>query len=233
MALSHTSLTWVQSAKICRKKLSKKLVLDVDLVFCTMSDSCRFHGPFMALSSFWLLLFFQTVLWHLHGRFMADSWRFHGTFLALSRHFSLWVCLDLPWKCHGSAINLPNLDETFMSDSRQFVSVYFCLFVLSVFLMLSSLMVFEVQVDQFFWGFLWSKYRAIRNTQTTNRNPQLVFSWPKKPITPLVQQEVISNRQNHQCRWNHVVGEDFVQQLRFLQGGGTKQGIDGAITPCK
>ena len=58
MALSHTSLTWVQSAKIYWKKLSKKSVLVVDLVFLpnfsfifgNMSDSCRFHGPFMALS---------------------------------------------------------------------------------------------------------------------------------------------------------------------------------------
>ena len=175
----------------------------------------------------------MALAWQIHGRFMALSWRFHGTFLALSRHFSLWVCLDLPWKCHGSAINLPNLDETTCQ-----IHVNLCL---SISVYLSSVFswcylhwwFFEVQVDQFFWGFLWSKYRVIRNTQTTNRNPQLVFSWPKKPITPLVQQEVISNRQNHQCRWNHVVGEDFVQQLRFLQGGGTKQGIDGAITPCK
>ena len=58
MALSHTSLTWVQSAKIYWKKLSKKSVLVVDLVFWpnfsfifgNMSDSCRFHGPCMALS---------------------------------------------------------------------------------------------------------------------------------------------------------------------------------------
>ena len=60
MALSHTSLTWVQSAKIYWKKLSKKSVLVVDLFFLpnfsfmfgNMSDSCRFHGTFMALSSF-------------------------------------------------------------------------------------------------------------------------------------------------------------------------------------
>ena len=73
---------------------------------------------------------------------MALSWRFHVTFLAL--HVWIW---------HESAMNLPNLDETYMSDSCLFVSVYFCLFVVSVFLMLFSLMVFEVQVDQFFLGF--------------------------------------------------------------------------------
>ena len=60
MAVSHTSLTWVQSAKIYWRKLSKKSVLVVNLfflpnfsfIFGNMSDSCRFHGPFMALSSF-------------------------------------------------------------------------------------------------------------------------------------------------------------------------------------
>ena len=50
-------------------------------------------------------------------------------------------------------MNLPNLDETYMSDSCLFVSVNFCLFVVSVFLMLFSLMFFEVQVDQFFLEF--------------------------------------------------------------------------------
>ena len=199
------------------EKLSKKSVLVVDLfflpnfsfIFGSMSDSCRFHGPFMALfmalSSSWFLLFFQTVSWHLHGRFMADSsrdssrihasffpipknqnhvtfmalsWRFHGPFLALSWHFSLWACLDLPWKCHESAMNLPNLDETYMSDSYLFVSVYFCLFVVSVFFWCYFHWWFlRFRLINFFWGFLWSKHRVIRNTQTTNPNPQLVFSW--------------------------------------------------------
>ena len=90
------------------EKLSKKSVLVVDLfflpnfnfIFGNMSDSCRFYGTFMALSSFWFLLFFQTISWHLHGRFMALLWHFHGTFMALSWHFPLWACLDLPWKYH-------------------------------------------------------------------------------------------------------------------------------------
>ena len=74
------------------EKLSKKSVLVVDLfflpnfslIFGNISDSCRFYGPFMALSSFWFLLFFQIVSWHLHGRFMALSWHFYGAFMALS-----------------------------------------------------------------------------------------------------------------------------------------------------
>ena len=103
MALSHTSLTWVQSAKICWKKLSKKSVLVVDLfflpnfsfIFGNMSDSCRFHGPFMALSSFWFLLFFpekiQTNNWiHLKNdrlASMSDSSQIHRGFMVLSCHF--------------------------------------------------------------------------------------------------------------------------------------------------
>ena len=158
MALSHTSLTWVQSAKIYWKSFQKVGVGCRFVFFCLISASflaiCQIHVGFMALSwHFWFLWFFQTVSWQLHGRFMALSWRFHGTFLALSGHFSLWACWDLPWKCYESSMNLPNLDETYMSDSCLFVSVYFCLFVVSVFLMLFSLMVFEVQVDQFFLGF--------------------------------------------------------------------------------
>ena len=54
------------------------------VIFGNMSDSCRFHGPFMALSSFWFLLFFQTVSWHLHVRFMADSSRIHRGFMPVS-----------------------------------------------------------------------------------------------------------------------------------------------------
>ena len=73
--------------------------------------------------------------------------------MALSWHFPVTFSFGHVWICHESAMNLPNLDETYMSDSCLFVSVYFCLFVVSVFLMLFSSMVFEVQVDQFFLGF--------------------------------------------------------------------------------
>ena len=65
-------------------------------IFGNMSDSCRFHGPFMALSSRFLPSDFYCFSRHLHGRFMALSWHFHGAFMALSWHFPLWACLDLP-----------------------------------------------------------------------------------------------------------------------------------------
>ena len=74
------------------EKLSKKSVLVVDLfflpnfsfIFGNMSDSCRFHGPFMALLIF--MVFpnsFMAVAWQIHGTFMALSWHFPGTFRAL------------------------------------------------------------------------------------------------------------------------------------------------------
>ena len=99
------------------EKLSKKSVLVVDLfflpnfsfIFGNMSDSCRFHGPFMALSSFWFLLFFQTVSWHLHVRFMADSSRIHRGFMPVSfnskksKSCQIHVTfIAVSWQFHGS-----------------------------------------------------------------------------------------------------------------------------------
>ena len=141
MALSHTSLTWVQSANIFWKKLSKKSLLVVDLVFLpnfsfifgNMSDSCKFHGPFMALS--WRFLpsdfycFFlkkiQTNNWiHLKNdrlASMSDSSQIHRGFMALSCHFHgtfLWasqLCrihrgfMSLSWQFHGTFTYKPYL----------------------------------------------------------------------------------------------------------------------------
>ena len=117
--------------------------------FCLISASflaiCQIHVGFMALSSFWFLLFFQTVSWHLHGRFMAGSWHFHGAFMALSWHFSLWACLDLQWKCHESAKRRWNLHVRFMS-----ICVY-----------LSSVFFFDVIFIDGFWGSGWSIFSGV------------------------------------------------------------------------
>ena len=130
-------------------------------IFGTMSDSCRFHGPFMALSWRFLPLDFYCFSKQFHGTCMADSWQIHGTFMALSWHFPgtflalfplgmFGFAMKMPWKCHESAKPRWNLHVRFMS-------ICVCLF-LSIcrqcfFLMLFSLMVFEVEVDQFFLGF--------------------------------------------------------------------------------
>ena len=161
MALSHTSLTWVQSAKIYWKSYPKSRCWSSICFFCLFSASflaiCQIHVGFMALSwhfhgAFFLLIFivfpnsFMALAWQIHGTFMALSWHFPGT-------FSLWACLHLPWKCHESAMNLPNLDETYMSDSCLFVCVYFCLFVVSVF--------FDVIFIDGFWGSGWSIFSGV------------------------------------------------------------------------
>ena len=98
-----------------------------------ISDSCRFHGTIMALSCHFLVIFISTpnmapptVSWHFHGRFMLLSW-----------YFPLWPCLDLPWrwhesavkvtwgKCHESAMNLPDLHETYTADSSRMHVIFF------------------------------------------------------------------------------------------------------------
>ena len=189
MALSHTSLTWVPSAKIYWKKLSKKSVFVVDVFFCLISASflaiCQIHVGFMALSwhfhgGFFLLIFecfpnsFMAVAWQIHGRFMGLSWRFHVTFLALFPLGMFGFAMKMPWKCHESAKPRWNLHVRFMS-------ICVCLF-LSIcrqcfFWCYFHWWFLRFRLINFFWGFLWSKYRVIRNTQTTNPNPQLVFSW--------------------------------------------------------
>ena len=153
-------------------------------IFGNMSDSCRFHGPFMALS--WRFLpsdfycfskqFHGTCMAdsiHFHGTFMALSWQFPGTFLALSPLGMFGFAMKVPWKCHEFAKPRWNLNVRFCL----FVSVYFFLFVVSVFWCYFHWWFLRFRLINFFWGFLWSKYRVIRNTQTTNPNPQLVFSW--------------------------------------------------------
>ena len=95
MALSHTSLTWVQSAKIYWKSYPKSRCWLSICSFCLISASflaiCQIHVGFMALSwhfpgAFFLLIYivFQAVSWHLHVRFMADSSRIHRGFMPVS-----------------------------------------------------------------------------------------------------------------------------------------------------
>ena len=56
-------------------------------IFGNMSDSCRFHGPCMALSWRFLPSDFYCFSKQFHGTCMADSWHFHGAFMALSWPF--------------------------------------------------------------------------------------------------------------------------------------------------
>ncbi len=88
----------------------------------------------------------KKVTWKRHESAMKVTWvwyefdmsmlqwiltLFHGRFMVLSWYFPLWPCLDLPWKWHESALkvtwgkcpesatNLPDLHETYMSDSSR------------------------------------------------------------------------------------------------------------------
>ena len=128
MALSHTSLTWVQSAKIYWKSYPKsRCWLSIWFFFCLISASflaiCQIHVGFMALSwhfhgasSFWFSWFFQTVSWHLHVRFMADSSRIHRGFMPVSfnpkksKSCQIHVTfMALSWQFHGTFTYKPYL----------------------------------------------------------------------------------------------------------------------------
>ena len=97
------------------EKLSKKSVLVVDLffwpnfsfIFGNMSDSCRFHGPFMALSWRFLPSDFYCFSKQFHGTCMADSWQVHGTFMALSWHFPGTFPFGHVCICHENAMKVP------------------------------------------------------------------------------------------------------------------------------
>ena len=153
MALSHTSLTWAQSAKIYWKSYPKSRCWLSICLICLISASvlaiCQIHVGFMALSWHFHGAFFLLIFIVFPSSFMALSWHFHGAFMALSPLGMFGFAMKVPSKCHEFAKPRWNLNVRFCL----FVSVYFFLFVVSVFLMLFSLMVFEVQIDQFFLGF--------------------------------------------------------------------------------
>ena len=124
MALSHTSLTWVQSAKIYWKSCPKSRCWlsicffwpNFSFIFGNMSDSCRFHGPFMALSWRFLPSDFYCFSKQFHGTCMSDSWQIHRGFIADSCQF-LSVpknqnhvrFMSLSWQFHGTFTYKPYL----------------------------------------------------------------------------------------------------------------------------
>ena len=143
------------------EKLSKKSVVDLfflpnfSFIFGNILDLCRFYGTFMALS------------------FMVLSWCFPGTFPF--GHFGhVWIC-------HKNTIKVPWICQTNMKPTCQ-IHIYLCLSI-SVclssifFLMLFSLIIFwKFRLIIFFYNFLWSKYRIIRNIKILYPNPQLVIN---------------------------------------------------------
>ena len=98
------------------------------------------------------------------------------------------------WKCHETAMKVTwiwhdfdflGLKETETVQAHvMFMALYpknYFQIVMSVLsclclpFLIFSLVIF--QIYQSFCVFLWSKYRVIRNTQTTNPNPQLSLTW--------------------------------------------------------
>ena len=113
MALSHTSLTWVQSAKIYWKSYPKSRCWLSICFFCLISASflaiCQIHVGFMALSwhfhgAFFLLIFivfpssFMALACQIHGRFIADSYQF----LSIPKNENHVRFMSLSWQFHGT-----------------------------------------------------------------------------------------------------------------------------------
>ena len=88
-------------------------------IFGSMSDSCRFHGPFMALSWHFLPPDFYCFSKQFHGTCMADSWQIHRGFIADSCQF-----LSIPKNQNH---------VTFMAVSWQFHGPFLALFPLGMF----------------------------------------------------------------------------------------------------
>ena len=106
------------------EKLSKKSVLVVRLVFLpnfsfifgNMSDSCRFHGPFMALSWRFLPSDFYCFSKQFHGTCMSDSWQIHRGFMPVSfspkktKSCQIHVTfMAVSWHFHGTFTYKPYL----------------------------------------------------------------------------------------------------------------------------
>ena len=157
MALSHTSLTWVQSAKIYWKSYPKSRCWLSICFLCLISASflaiCQIHVGFMALSWRFLPSDFYCFSKQFHGTCMADSWHFHGGFMALSWHFSplgmFGFAMKVPWKCHESAKPRWNLHVRFMS-------ICVCLF-----LSVCRQCFFDVIFIDGFWGSGWSIFSGV------------------------------------------------------------------------
>ena len=131
MALSHTSLTWVQSAKIYWKSYPKSLCWLSICFFCLIPASflaiCQIHVGFMALSwhfhgAFFLLIFivfpnsFMALACQIHGRFMSDSSGIHRGFMPVSfspkksKSCQIHVTfMAVSWQFHGTFTYKPYL----------------------------------------------------------------------------------------------------------------------------
>ena len=113
MALSHTSLTWVRSAKIYWKSYPKSRCWLSIWFFCLISASflaiCQIHVGFMALSWRFLPSDFYCFSKQFHGTCMSDSWQIHRGFMPVffnpkkSKSCQIHVTfMAVSWRFHGT-----------------------------------------------------------------------------------------------------------------------------------
>ena len=142
MALSHTSLTWVQSAKIYWKSCPKSRRWLSICFFCLISASflaiCQIHVGFMALSWRFLPSDFYCFSKQFHGTCMSDSWQIHRGFIAVSfspkksKSCQIHVAfMAVSWHFHIQALPGYSLPKSFGKSypkSRCLLSIcFFCL----------------------------------------------------------------------------------------------------------
>ena len=93
-------------------------------IFGNMSDSCRFHGPFMALSWRFLPSDFYCFSKQFHGTCMSDSWQIHRGFIADSSriHASFFQSQKIKimsdsCRFHGSFMALSHTSLTWVQSA--------------------------------------------------------------------------------------------------------------------
>ena len=177
MALSHTSLTWVQSAKIYWKSYPKSRCWLSICFFCLISASflaiCQIHVGFMALSwhfhgAFFLLIFivfpnsFMALACQIHGGFIADSSRIHASFfqspkikiMSDSCHFH-GTFMAVSWHFHIQVLpgySLPKSIGKSYPKSRCWLSIWFFCLISASFLAICQIHVGFMALSWHFHG---------------------------------------------------------------------------------
>ena len=93
--------------------------------FMALSHTCRFHGPFMALSWRFLPSDFYCFSKQFHGTCLSDSSRIHRGFIADSSriHASFFQSqkikiMSLSWQFHGSFMALSHTSLTWVQSAK-------------------------------------------------------------------------------------------------------------------
>ena len=175
------------------EKLSKKSVLVVVLFFLpnfsfffgNMSDSCRFHGPFMAVSWRFLPSDVYCFSKQFHGTCMSDSWQIHRGFMPVSfnpkksKSCQIHVTfMAVSWQFHGTFTYksyLGTVCQNLLSKkSVLVVDLFFCLISAS-FLAICQIHVGFMALS---WHFLPSDFYHFVLKQNPNQQLNPSQKWP-------------------------------------------------------